>query len=370
MKKNQSAIFVLKPDGIGDFVLASGALRLLARECGEENLVLAVLPAVAPLARQQFPSAEVIALPLRKKRVVLNLFLANFLRLLPVWARLLRREFVAAISLRHSRSYLHSFLLASLHAKRLCLVENQLGRGGSKPRTGVETFLWRWRRAVVVPYPFTPSEAPLEIEANRRVLSCFLGREVALADTLPTLHAQPAEALPTEPAPVFLCPFSTDRFKDFPDLRWLELVRDLLAGDLLPPDCPWVLTGSPEQSERLGSLAAAMREAGLSRVTCQTTTTLPDFVLALARARLVLTVDTAAAHIATALNRPTLVAFAGLHRGVYAPWQRGPGQIWLEAESPAPGEAPRRKSQWHTGISRESLFNATRILLSLSPTTP
>jgi ADP-heptose:LPS heptosyltransferase len=50
-------VFILKPDAIGDFILASGCIRLIAREAGEENVVLAVRADVAPLAKSQFPKA-------------------------------------------------------------------------------------------------------------------------------------------------------------------------------------------------------------------------------------------------------------------------------------------------------------------------
>jgi len=47
-------VFILKPDAIGDFILASGCIRLIAREAGEENVVLAVRADVAPLAKRFF----------------------------------------------------------------------------------------------------------------------------------------------------------------------------------------------------------------------------------------------------------------------------------------------------------------------------
>ena len=77
--------FLFKPDGIGDFVLATGAIDLLAREAGEENLVICVRSLLAPLAKAQFPQATIIELPVAEKRKVVNLFALNFIRCLPVW---------------------------------------------------------------------------------------------------------------------------------------------------------------------------------------------------------------------------------------------------------------------------------------------
>lgn len=351
---------MLKPDGIGDFVLATGALRCLATAAGEERLLLAVLPAVAPLAAQQFPRAEILPLPLRGKRKVLNLFLANFLRLAPPWAGLLRRRFSAALSLRHSRNYLHSFLLATLRAPTLCLAENQLGRGGSKPRASVEKLLWTMRHARVVAYPESAPGLPREIAAHRAVLACFLQREISPEDILPRLQLPPTMTS-TDPTAghaetFFLCPFSTDPAKDFPAERWRELLADLLARKLLDPFDPWVLTGSQEQAARLQDLRQKLRSTGLAEVAVETSLPLPEFVRRLSSARAVFTVDTAAAHLATALDRPTLIAFSGLHRGSYAPWHRSPRQQWLEASLTETPPLPGKKKPWHQGISHARLL--------------
>ena len=42
--EHRHSCFLFKPDGIGDFFLSSGVVRLLGREFGEENLTIAVLP--------------------------------------------------------------------------------------------------------------------------------------------------------------------------------------------------------------------------------------------------------------------------------------------------------------------------------------
>ena len=76
-------VFILKPDAIGDFILASGCIRLIARKSGEENLVLAVRSDVASLAKSQFPKALVLPLTLREKRRILNVTTVNILHSLP-----------------------------------------------------------------------------------------------------------------------------------------------------------------------------------------------------------------------------------------------------------------------------------------------
>ena len=51
-------LFILKPDGIGDFILVTGALRLLASELGEENLLICVRSVIVPLAKAAISEGE------------------------------------------------------------------------------------------------------------------------------------------------------------------------------------------------------------------------------------------------------------------------------------------------------------------------
>ena len=108
-------VFILKPDAIGDFILSTGCIRLMARELGEKNLAMAVRADVAPLAMAQFPEAEVIPLHLREKRRFVNLATVNVINCLPAWLRLLTLRADAAICLRSSVSRMSDALLSSVY---------------------------------------------------------------------------------------------------------------------------------------------------------------------------------------------------------------------------------------------------------------
>jgi ADP-heptose:LPS heptosyltransferase len=54
----------------------------------------------------------------------------------------------------------------------------------------------------------------------------------------------------------------------------------------------------------------------------------------LAGATWVLAADSAAAHIATALDRPAVMLLGGGCPGQFAPWRRSPRQVWLEHPLP------------------------------------
>lgn len=347
-------IFVFKPDGIGDFVLATGAIRLLAREFGEENLTLCVKTILVPLARDQFPQAEVLELPTAAERKVLNLFVWNFLACLPLWARLRGRKFDAAVCFRSMRNYLETYLFYSARARRFVACENILLRSGRKVRTAVEATVRRLMRPELVPYPES-AELPLEIEANRVVVERLLGRAVAPAEVIPQLR-KGGSAVPSDaPNGYWLCaPITNLQSKVYPFARWREILASLkteAAGKNI------LLVGVKSDLPKLEELLAGLREDGAVNAEICLPDDLAAFVRVIAGAEVVLSVDTAAAHFATALDRPTVVLFSGLHLGMFGPWKRGERQVWLLPESPGPGE---KKRKWHTRLSPTRAAEAVR----------
>lgn len=350
-------IFILKPDGIGDFVLASGALRLLARECGEENLVLCVKSLLVPLARAQFPRATVIDLPVAAERKVLNLFAWNLMVCLPVWWRLRTTRVDAAVCLRSMRNYLETFLFLSSQAGRRVASENILLRGKRKVRTAVERTANRFFGTELAPYPETAAEIPMEIESHRRVMARLLGREVTTAEVLPILHA----AGPAGGDYWICAPITNLGSKLYPAAKWGKIFRELqpvAAGKKI------LLAGSVDQAGKLEELLALLRTGGCTGAEIVFPADLVEYVNLIAGAELMLTVDTAAAHFATALDRPTLVLFSGLHRGMFGPWCRSERQSWLQPDQNPPA-ADGKKRKWHAGLAPARAAAEVKALLGL-----
>lgn len=131
-----------------------------------------------------------------------------------------------------------------------------------------------------------------------------------------------------------------------------------------------VLAGSPEQGPALLAYKIALNEAGLKGAVVAETPDLPSFLHLLAAARLILTVDTAAAHMACAIDRPALILFSGLHTGVYAPWRRSKKQIWLTQEPRGAGVAPHKKRDWHLAFPADQVAELIQKLLDLEPLPP
>lgn len=349
-------VFIFKPDGIGDFVLATGAIHALAREFGEENLVVCVKSLLVPLARMQFPKATVVDLPVAAERRVVNLFVRNFAACLPVWWRLRTTPVEVAVCLRSMRNYLETFLFFSARARRHVGCENILLRSGRTVRRLVEGAVNRIGRPELEPYPPTAEGAPMEIEANRRVVARVIQRPVTIPEVLPVLAAQPNRS-----GSYWICaPITNLASKLYPAAQWAGLFR------LLHPETAGksiLLTGSKDQRPALEDLCHLLHEAGCPGAEVFFPEDLTDYVNLIAGAEMMLTVDTAAAHFATALDRPTLVLFSGLHQGMFGPWQRSPRQVWLQPEFP-PGT---KRKKWHAGITPDRAAAAVRNVLGARP---
>ena len=344
-------VFILKPDAIGDFILATGCIRLVARELSEKNLIIAVRADVAPLAKAQFPEAEVIPLPLKEKRLFVNLATVNVINCLPAWFRLLTLRADASICLRSMRAYLHTITFYLPRAKCRIACENLLLSNPRMRRPAVENFVRSAFKPTLIPYP-AAGTLPTDIEANRLIAEELLQRKVSDKEILPAL-TPPREVLAKKHW--LLCPFSSTKSKDYPADSWAQALK-LLARERA--DAPLHLAAGPSQADRLQDFARTLQSAGLTNIHLAPPVPLPDFLQSIAEARLVLTVDTAAAHMACALDTPAVIVSAGQHPGVYAPYSKNGRQKWLLP----PGDLP--KGEWRRHLNPEKVADYARELLA------
>lgn len=351
--------FLFKPDGIGDFFIASGTIRFLAREFGEENLTIAALPPIGPVVRGQFPKATFHPLPIRKKRVLLNVFVANCIRCFPVWIQLLRDPHDLSVSLRHMRDYLMNVLFYSVRSPRRLACENQLLGNGRPVRRWTENGFIALFCPELIAYPAYEDGIPRELEVNRRLVSRALGREVPIGEIWPELRR--VGGAPLEGDYWVCAPFANGGGKDYPAECWAELFALLAEAGQVPH---LILTGSREQRERLEEFARTITPRGAGpgfAITLMHPPDLQGFIDLLAGAALVLTVDTAAAHAATALDRPTVVLFSGQHHGTYGPWTRSAFQRWIEPEGKSLGT-----KEWHRSVLPQSVLPVVLDVLKVS----
>ena len=353
-------LFIFKPDGIGDFILVTGALRLLASELGETNLLICVRSLIVPLAQAQFPKATVIELPTAAERRTVNLFARNLFYCLPLWFKLRMTRVDAAVCFRSMRNYLETFLFYSAKTRRFFGCENILLRSGKKKvRRYVDAGVKKLFHPRLTPYPETAEDLPLEVEAHRRVVAEILERPVRSEEVLPLLR-------PTKEAKqdgVWICAPVTEASKVYPFPLWRDVftaLRPELSGKAV------LLVGSDDQRSALTEFEGLLGSAGIENAKVHIPEDLVEFLNLIGAAELVMTVDTAAAHFATALDRPCMIVFSGLHRGMFGPWQRSARQRWLVPEPPA----GKMKFKWHAGIGPARVAAAVRELIKFPPPGP
>ena len=307
-------VCLFKPDGIGDFVLSLGALRLLAAHHGEANCEIVVSSPVADLARAEFPLARILSLPLIGASRGLERVVRGWFK----WRQCLSTHTADMIfCLRHHRNLEEECALLWMNARQVVGLTNSTQGIAAADQAALPPTL-----TASAPRPVRSDLALcLELESHRQLLRLALSREIATDELLPRL----VSASPTPGSALLLAPFSSSVFKDYPNPQMVEAVAQLLARIRVPLQ----LAGSPGDRPRLEELRHLVESRCGVPLELLPAGSVVEFARAIARARAVLTVDTAAAHLATALDKPTVVIHNGVHFGMFGPWCRSERQRWL-----------------------------------------
>jgi ADP-heptose:LPS heptosyltransferase len=307
---------VVKLDRIGDFVLAIGAIRLIGGRYGEENCALVIAPDVAELAAREFPQATLIVLPpfVRHKRAW------------PDWRR--ARRLLGGVTagelfcLRHQRWDYHELVLSWIRADRRHVIEDPRAARWVKGRRSVRM------PGIPVTAPATANDGLCgELRLHRALLAAAWNEPPPVTDILPTLRREEKEMRGDY---AVIAPFTTSALKDLP----AATLAAVLGRPEVVSERQLQLVGARAQRGRLMELAAMLRSTIGREIEVVTPASLTAFITLLGGARWVLTADSAAAHLATALDQSTVVLLGGGCPGHFAPWQRSPRQVWLEHELP------------------------------------
>lgn len=349
------SVVILKPDEIGDFVISTGAIRLLARQHGEDETTLVVKSDIASLARREFPRAKIIELPWQPRRKGRNQTAANIRHCFPAWRRLRTLRVDQAVCLRSQRDYLQTLLFAAPAARQRFAPANNLLRRGRLRRRVAERLLVLFARPRLLPYPEVRGDPTSELASHRAVVSAALAREVGRDEIMPSLDSarwRGGEGW-------LLCPFSSRPSKDYSAARWVDALRGAVDRVRVPHVLR--LAGGPGQAGRLEEFAALLRAAGIGcPVDVAPPAPLEKFPDLVASADLVLTVDTAAAHFACACRAPAVVVACGLHDGTYGPYSADGRQIWLVGDW-----AKRGREGWQETVSPADVAGAINRALLL-----
>lgn len=279
---------------LGDFVLTLSALRCLLAEYGSENCTLVIANAVLPLATREFPRCSLIALPTEGPSLVRDI--------IPAWWRerekFSREHFELRICLSHQRTLYHETTLSWISASRDL-------------------------RMLPESYPPAPLDGVCtDLIAHQRVVKSALGHPVGHNEILPQFSSVPS----SDDHRLLVYPLSRDAERCLP----VELVIESLRLWRQRSSAPIVFGGSPGDTRMLEKFLHAARQAGIDHVTIEIPTGVNGFIEHIARAGAVLSTETAAAHVATALDKLTVVMLGGGLQGLCYPWRRSNRQTHVQ----------------------------------------
>jgi ADP-heptose:LPS heptosyltransferase len=306
-------VAIVKLDLLGDFVLALSAIRLLLAHYGEGQCLLVISPAAEPLARREFPRTPRFLMPASQGHALALLAAARFRRQLGSF------EFEKVVCLRHQRWDYDELVLSWMRAGEHIRLETGFTE---RLRPELRTF---WLEApgaqVWSNEGFTP-EGRLcrELARHCALVAAATGSRPNGEEILPVLSASAKVD-----GAVVVTPLSSLPIKDFPVALLVSAIKEVRQRS------PWpvVLIGSAPQKSRLEQLRCALAAQEIGDIKVRADLSFEDYLNLLAAAPLVLTADTATAHLATALDRNAIVLMGGGHYGEFGPWRRSVRQIWL-----------------------------------------
>jgi ADP-heptose:LPS heptosyltransferase len=157
---------------------------------------------------------------------------------------------------------------------------------------------------------------------NNRVLAAVLEQRESRPLLLPTIEvSHPADN------DVLVCPYGGQPVRDYPTGHWIALLSDLTAR--ISFRRLWLLV-TPEMEARVAKeLGQPLKSTMQTEVQVISAANVRGIEAIVARVRLVVSVETSIAHIAVAMNKPTVVITGGGHYGVFGPWWRSRRQRWI-----------------------------------------
>ncbi|MSU35320.1 MAG: lipopolysaccharide heptosyltransferase family protein [Pedosphaera sp.] len=348
-------VAIFKPDRLGDFVLAIGAIRRIVDSIGAHRCVLLISKFSREMAAREFPTVEILEVPYLSWRLWETRRGLHELVGHPVF----RSGVDRLVCLRHHR-FPHEDLICAAIPARLSVGSRHTSLG-TPPG---ELIRRRLEFDHCVASPKVIEGQCEELGWHAAVVASFLGQPIGLDEILPVLGPQRPAA--TDPW-ITVSPFGSAQIRDLPEPLLVAAAVESSRRGL------GLRLASPAGDEaRFNALAGRLREAAPQAisVTVQATPKLEDLISLLKASRLVITAETATAHLATALDCPTITVVGGGHYGIFSPWHRSSQQQWLVNRVPCFGchwECHLPAPLCITGVSNTQLLNAFSQILGFHP---
>ncbi len=301
---------IVKCDRMGDFILAVSTIRLLLAEVPEHEALLVCHPSGAGIAAVEFPGLRRVVLPDPGRCGSL----ATLLAVLRQWACLRGIFADRVVCLRHQRRIRDELALRFIRTS--CLL--------ALPGDGLSSPLSR-----DIPAGDHGMQFCGELMRHRDLAEQVMGRSIPMGSVLPVLAAVGVCGTARADGDAFalvapLAGHGSESLRNMPS----PLVRAGIAALHASGVRRVFLCGLPVQRGALRDIAGSLHMEGLL-VEILSARGFAEMVQMIRRARMVLTADSASAHIAAALDRPMVAVLGGGHPGQFAPWSRSARQVWL-----------------------------------------
>lgn len=307
-------VLVAKTDHIGDFVIASEAIRLAFAKVEAEyphfERAILVRRNVAPIARAELPTAKVIEMPRLSSVFPLAMLQVRAAAV----SRDLHGQWRKFISFRHHPTLLEDILFDSLSATM------SYGLVGSELDANIwPNQLRKFKYKVSDGYPSQSDcrGVPREIEANRRLLDLVGVKDITYLPRLASFSVKKGQTL-------LICPHASAAIRCYP----LDKLVCALKECTLPVGWRYGVCVEPSRRSDGLRLAQALSTASSSIDVLTPTDTL-EFCRLIASAGAIFSMDSAAAHIACSMSKPGVFLLGGGHYGSFGPWASIPSQFWL-----------------------------------------
>ncbi len=288
MRQRPVRVLVIGPSNIGDAILAGGVVAAVHRHLPESHLTLVVGERAQPLFAEDprvhtLVDADAFDSPLGRLKLAFALW---------------RYQPHVVVDLRHT---LYPLLLKPLAAWRYL-------RQPPKPLTHMrERYLWKLRAQVPLVARARDEEGSSSLKTAEHASIWFTPKDRAHVEGLWRRWGL-ANASPL----IVICPGARSHIK-----RWsidgFARVADRLVGEL---HAQVVFSGEPSEEPVIEEILGLMRQRAHSAVSL---VTIRQLGVLMARARLVITNDSASLHLASAVDVPTVAIFGPTDERKYGP---------------------------------------------------
>jgi len=304
---------IYKVDRLGDFILSIEAIRIIVATAGEANCVLIHSVVSSQIAAREFPNVSRIALPPLDGKLWVT-----YRRL----RRLIADGFDSGgigglICLRHYRTLSDEIALQMIPAAKVWCVRNS-----HISDVGYELVADRFQGDIVVDRPVSVARQDLceDLVCHQSIVSAWSKEPSSKRDIRPRLRPHRGDLGNT----LALVPFGSDRLRDLPVAGVVACV--VHAREKLGLNA--VLLSPPGAVPRYSSYIDELRSHGAA-VALRITQDCNELIDAIGNSTVLLTAETATAHIAAALDIPMVCLVGGGHFGLFGPWRWSSRQQWV-----------------------------------------